>query len=115
MFGGQTASAVSADEGVVDQTTQFLIGQLKDLGDLMGSAEAVEKVDERYAGFERGRLRNGREVMRLLHRSRGNQAESGLADGHDVLVIAENRQGLGGNGPRRHMEHCAGELAGDLV
>jgi len=53
-------------------------------------AEAVEEVNERDAGLERGGLRNQRQVVRFLHRIRRQHRPAGGAASHHVGVIAED-------------------------
>jgi hypothetical protein len=53
--------------------------------------------------------------MGLLDRVGGQQGKSGLADGHDVLVVAENGEGMGGDGAGGDMQHAGQQLAGHLV
>jgi hypothetical protein len=42
----------------------------------------------------------------LLDRVGCQQRKTGLAHGHDVLVVAKNRQGVGGNGAGGYMKHA---------
>jgi hypothetical protein len=53
--------------------------------------------------------------MGFLNRGRCQQRKTGLADGHDVLVVAENRQGVGGNGPGGDVQHAGQQFAAHLV
>ena len=46
-----------------------------DFRDFVRGAEAVEEMEERNAGFERRRLRDQREILRLLHRGRASIAQ----------------------------------------
>ena len=65
--------------------------------------------------FQRRGLGDEREVVRLLDgSSRASMAKPARAHGHHVLVVAEDRQRLGGDGAGRDMEHRRGQLAGDL-
>ena len=48
-------------------------------------------------------------------RGRREHRETGLADGHHVGVVAEDRQRLRGQRAGRDVEHGRGQLAGDLV
>jgi hypothetical protein len=41
--------------------------------------------------------------------------KTGLADGHDVLVVAEDGQGVGGNGAGGDMQDAGQQFAGHLV
>ena len=86
-----------------------------DLVDLVRGPETVEKVDEGHAGLERRRMRHQGQVMRLLHTGRGQQGEAGGPRGHHVLMVAENRQTLRGQGTRRDVENRRRKFAGDLV
>ncbi len=64
---------------------------------------------------ERRGVRDERHVVRLLHRRRSEHREARLADRHDVGVVAEDREPLSGERPRRDMQHGRCELTGDLV
>ena len=78
-------------------------------------AEAVEEVQERHPGRERGAVGDQRHVLRLLHRCRGQHGHPGLAGRHDVAVVAEDAERVGGHRAGRHVDHGRRELAGDLV
>ena len=65
--------------------------------------------------FERRRLRDQRQIVRFLHRGRGQHREADHARAHHVRVIAEDRQRLRGDRPRRHVKDARRQLAGDLV
>ena len=91
-----------------------LVDQL-DLLDLVRGTEAVEEVQERHARFERHDVRHARQIHHLLYRRGGQHGEPGLAGGHDVLVVSENRQRLCGQRTRRDVEHARQQFAGDLI
>ena len=91
-----------------------LVDQL-DLLDLVRGTEAVEEVQERHARFERHDMRHARQIHHLLYRRGGQHGEPGLAGGHDVLVVSENRQRLCGQRTRRDVEHARQQFAGDLI
>ena len=61
------------------------------------------------------RVSDGREIVGRLHAVGAEHGEAGLAAGHDVGVIAEDRQGMGGEGSGRHVHDEGRQLAGDLV
>ena len=82
---------------------------------LVAGAEAVEEVHERNAGVHGGGLGDQGVVVALLHRVGRQHRPTGLASGHHVLVVAENRQALRGQRPSRHVHDGAGQLTGDLV
>ncbi len=110
----QRAAAMRVDGPVGQQAGQGRVIEQRDLVQLVRGAEAIEEVQERNTGVQRGRMRDRGEVVRLLRRRRGEHGEAGRPRGHHVTVVTEDRQGLGGHGPGGHMEHHRRELAGDL-
>ena len=86
-----------------------------DLVDFVRGAEAVEEMQEGNAGLERRRMRDQRQVHRLLHRVRTQHGPSRRAAEHHVGVVAENRQRMRGQGAGRYVKHGRRQLAGNLV
>ncbi len=86
-----------------------------DLLDLVAGAEAVEEVQERHLALDGGEVSDRREVHDLLDAALGEHGEAGLAAGHDVGVVAEDVERVGGNAAGRDVEHARELLAGDLV
>ena len=115
LLGIEAAGAMGADELRVDHVLHHLVGDLLDLLDLVGGAEAVEEVEERHAGLEGRGVRDQGHVHHFLDAGGAEHGPAGLARGHHVLVIAEDRQGAGGDGAGGDMEDGGGALAGDLV
>ena len=62
-----------------------------------------------------GQVGHGGQVHDLLHVALAQHGKAGLAAGHDVGVVAEDVQRLGGHGTGGHVEHGGQQLAGDLV
>ena len=62
-----------------------------------------------------GEVGHRREVHDLLDVALGEHGEAGLAAGHDVGVIAEDVEGVGGHGTGGHVEDARQALARDLV
>ncbi len=106
---------MGADQVIIDEMSQVVVLEVLDFRDLVRGAEAVEEVDERYAARERRRLGDARHVVCFLDWSGGKQPPPGLADGVDVRVIAEDRQCVRGNRPRRYVKDRWCQLAGNLV
>ena len=113
--GGEGAGAVGEDEILVDHGADVVGGKLLDLGDFVRGAEAVEEVHEGEARFQGGGLGDQRHVHDFLHGVGGEHAEAGGARAHHVAVVAEDGEGLGGEGAGGDVEHRAGEFARDLV
>ena len=67
-----------------------------DLLDLMAGTEAVEEMQERQAGLDGAQVRHGGDVLRFLDTAGSEHAETRLAAGHHVLVVAEDGQGMAG-------------------
>ena len=88
---------------------------LLDLLILVRSTEAVEEVQEGNMALDGAQMGHRGQVHDFLHRALSQHGKTSLAAGHNVAVIAEDVQGLGGDGTGRHVEH-AGQLLGcDLV
>ena len=113
--GVSARSPVLLDQLVREHRAQVVVGQLLDLRDLVGGAESVEEVEERDARAKAGGLADQRHVVRFLDRSGGEHREAGLAAGHHVGVVAEDREGVRGHAPRGDVHAVARELARDLV
>ncbi len=86
-----------------------------DLLDLVGGPEAVKEVDEGDLAGDGGQMGHGGQVHDFLHVALGQHGEAGLTAGHDVGVIAEDVQGVGGNGTGGDVEHGGQLLGRDLV
>ena len=115
MVGRQSAGAVSRDQLLRHQGLQGgVVDQLHPL-DLVGGAEPVEDVQQRHPGRQAGGRGDGSKVAGFLHAGGEQQPAAGAAGGHHIAVVAEDRQGRGGQGPRGHVDHRRRQLAGDLV
>ena len=103
-------------EGLLaDHAAQGVFIEGLDLLDFVGSAETVEEVEERHAGLDGGQVGDGRKVLGLLDAAGGEHGKAGLAAGHDVLVVAEDGEGVRGEGAGRYVEYGGKEFARDLV
>ena len=68
--------------------------------------EAVKEVDERHLAGKGSQMGHRRQVHDLLDIALAQHGKAGLAAGHNVAVVAEDVQRLGGHGTGGHMEHC---------
>ena len=103
--GRERAGAVGAHQFVVDHGAQVVGRELLDLGDFVRGAETVEEVEEGDARFQAGGLRDQRHIHDFLHRVGRQHAEAGGARGHDVAVVAEDGERMGGQGAGGDVEH----------
>jgi hypothetical protein len=110
----ERARAVREDQLLRDQRAQVVVGERRDLRDLVRGAEAVEEVEKRDARPERRRVGDRGEVLRLLHRARAEHGEAGAAAGHHVRVVAEDRERVRRDRARRDVQAERRQLAGDL-
>ena len=115
MLGVEGVLAESLQSLLVDERTQVFHIPSLDLLDFVAGAEAVEEVEERHAALQGGEVCHRGEVHHLLHRAFGEECETGLAGAHHVGVVAEDGEGLGGEGAGAHVEHAGQQFAGDLV
>ena len=115
MVGRKRALPMLDDAIHVDEGAHVVFGEHLDFVDFMRSAEAVEEMQERDAGFERGGMRDERQVHGLLHGVRREHGESRGPAEHHVGVVAENREGVGGNRARADVKRRRRKFARDLV
>ena len=112
---GKRAQAVLADKISGQHGAHIVDGELLYLGDFMRGAEAIEEVHEGHARFQSCSLGDQSGVHDFLDIVGRQQRPAGLADSHDILMIAEDGQALGGDGTGRDMDDAGAEFAGDLV
>ena len=99
----------------IQHLSEILVVPHLDFLDLMGGAEAVEEMQERHPALDGGQMGDGAEIHDLLHAGGTEHSITGLAAGVHVGVVAENREGMGGQRARRHMDDVRQQLAGDLI
>ena len=115
MVRAQRTGLMCGDERIVDNRTHIVIGNLFDLLNFVTGTEAIEEVQERNAGRQRGLLRDQRQVHDFLNIVRGQHSVAGLATGHHIGMVAEDAQCLAGQRAGGHVKDCRGQFAGDLV
>ena len=113
--GGQGQGAELGHELVRHHVAEVRVVEDLDLGDLVAGAEAVEEVQEGDAGLQGRGVADGGEVMGLLHALGAQHGEAGHAAGHHVRVVAEDAQGVGGQGAGTDVHAEGRQLTGDLV
>jgi len=111
----EPASAVLADLVIGDHRPHDIVGELLDLGHFVRRAEAVEEVEEWNACLEGGGVSDECEVHDFLNIVRGKERPARLSGGHDVLMIAENRERMRRNRTGRNVEYGGCRFARDFV
>ena len=101
----QRAGAMCSNFVVRQQAADGVIGQRHDFINFVRGAETIKEVNKRHAAFERGDMRNERKVLRFLHACGAQHSAAGLAYGHDVRVIAKDRQRVGRHGSRGDVQN----------
>ena len=109
------AAAMCFNSVVRYQRLQILVTERRNLGDFMGGAKAVEEMHHRHPAFQGDGVADGRKVLGLLYRPRSQQGKAGTAGTHYIGMVAEDRQGMGGNAARSNMHAEGRQLTGNLV
>ena len=76
----------------------------------MGGAEAVKEVQKRDSSLQSRQMGCGRQVHNFLHAALGENGHAGLSAGIDVGMVAEDGQGMGGDGSGGHMDDAGQQL-----
>ena len=117
-YGSLGAECALAEFGhclAVQQGFEVFHFQSFDFLDFMGGTEAVEEVYKRYAAGNGGEMGYAGKIHDFLHGAFGEHGKAGLANGHHILVVAEDTEGVGCDCAGRYMEHGGQKLTGDFV
>ena len=99
----------------IDERAQILVVERLDLLDLVRGAEAVKEVQHRHAAVDGGQVRDRTQIHDLLGRRGCEQRKARVAHAHDVRMVAEDGQRVGGQCARGNVEHARQHLACDLI
>ena len=99
----------------IQQGAEILVIDGLDLLDLVGGAEAVEKVQAGDAALDGGQMGHAGGVHDLLHRAGGDDGPAGAAAVHHVGLVAEDGHGVGAHGAGGHVQHGGLAGTGDAV
>ena len=113
--GGERPRAECRYVLVADQRAEDVLADQVDFAHLVRGAETVEEMHERHARAQRGRVGNGRHVLRFLHGGGRQHGHTDLAAGHHVRVVAENGQRVRGERACGDVKHERMQFAGDFV
>ena len=114
VVGRERAGAVGGDELGVEERAYVVLGEAIDRVELVRRSEPVEEVEEGDSRAQGRGVSNQCEVLRLLDGGGAEEREARRSGRHHVGVVAEDRERVGRDRPRRDVEHRRGELSGDL-
>ena len=84
MFRIEGASAMRIDVSLRQQIQNGVVRQWNDFIDLVGRAKTIEEMNKWHSAFQRGDMRNQREVLRFLHAAGAEHSAAGLTHGHHI-------------------------------
>ena len=115
VFGVEPAGFMFFHQFVVNHFVHLFFGQRFHHVQLVAGAETVKEVHKRHARSERRGLGDKRHIHGFLRVVGAEHGPTGLADGHDIGMVAEDGQSGRGDSARRHVEHGGRQFAGDFV
>ena len=115
MFGIQGALAMFIDFILRQQAEKGIVRQRGDFVDFVRGAETIEEMYKWHPALQRGDMRNQRKILRFLDAAGAKHRAAGLAHGHDVRVIAKDRERVGCHGARGDVQHKRHQLTGEFV
>ena len=102
------------DQGRVDHGGDLFVRHLVDAVDLVGDTETIIEMEERDAGFHRGRMSDHGHVLSFLNGTGDEHRPTGGTAGHHVGVVAENGECVRRDAAGGHVEHAGGQFTSDL-
>ena len=111
----QAALAERVERLLVDEALQFFVIDDVDLLDLVGRPKAVKEVYERDPALDRREMGDCREVHVFLDGVGAEHRHAGLTAGHDVRVLAEDRERVRADGSRADVQDARLELSREAV
>ena len=109
------AATMRFDLFVRYQRLQILVTERCNLGNLMGGPEPIEEMHHRHPAFEGHGVANRGHILSFLNRPRSQQGKPGTAGTHDIGMVAEDRQGVGGNAAGGNVHAERRQFTGNLV
>ncbi len=115
MFGIQGALAMFIDFILRQQAEKGIVRQRGDFVDFVRGAETIEEMYKWHPALQRSDMRNQRKILGFLDAAGAEHRAAGLAHGHDVRVIAKDRERVGCHGARGDVQHKRHQLTGEFV
>jgi len=114
-LGRKAALAEAGESLAVEQRFELILLEHLDFLDFVGCAETVEEVYEGNRRFDGGQVGDAGKVHDFLNGAFAEHGEAGLTNGHHVLMVAEDAQGMRGECAGRNMENAGKLLARDFI
>ena len=102
------------DTLLVQHRPQGFVRQCLDFRNLVGSAKAIEEMQEGETRLQCCRVRNQSEILGFLHVCRAEHRPAGRTRRHDVAMIPEDGERLSSKRTRGHVKYGGRQLAGDF-
>ena len=115
VFGVERPFAERLDGIHIAHFFKILVIPYFDLLDLVRGTEAVEEGEERDSALDSRKVSDGTEIHYFLNVGRTEHCKAGLPARHDIGMITENVERVGGKAARGNMDNTGEKLAGDFV
>ena len=99
----------------INQTSEIVVIHNLYLLDLVRSSESVEEMQERNSRLDRREMRHAAQVHNLLDAVGSQHSETCLTTSHNVLMVAEDVEGVSRQSSRAYVEYRREQLARDLI
>ena len=97
------------------QGANGVIRQRGDFVDFVRGAETIKEMNKRHPALQGGDMRDQREILCFLDAAGAQHRTPGLTDGHNIGMVAEDRQRVGGDGAGGDVQDKRHQLAGQFV
>ena len=115
MVGVQGAGTESGHSVHVNHVSQVSIIPNGQLLDLVRGTETVEEVQEGNAAFDGSQMSHRSQIHDFLGVGLSQHRKAGLTAGHDVFMVAEDVQSVGGQGTSSDVEDAGEQLACNFI
>ena len=99
----------------VENLAQIVIIHNFNLLNFMGSTETIKEVDEGYAALDGYEMCYSSQIHDFLHTGFAEHGAAGLTGSHDILMVAEDIEGVSGKGAGGYVEHARQQFTRYLV
>ena len=111
----QTTSAVSKNKFIIDHFPQNRFWQKFNFLYFVGSAETIKEMNKWQSCFQSGNLRNKRQVVSFLYRSRTQHRKTSSTSRHHITVVAKYRKTLSCQRTSCNMNNTTSEFPSNFI